>query len=86
MNKLVIFDLDGVLIDSRDMHYEALNHALSNVDRKYAIDREEHLSIYDGLPTSRKLNLLTEEKDYPLISISRYGKISKLKLLIFLIN
>ena len=32
MNKLVIFDLDGVLIDSRDMHYEALNRALSNVD------------------------------------------------------
>lgn len=66
MNKLVIFDLDGVLIDSRDMHYEALNHALSNVDRKYAIDREEHLSIYDGLPTSRKLNLLTERKGLPV--------------------
>ena len=66
MNKLVIFDLDGVLIDSRDMHYEALNHALSNVDRKYAIGREEHLSIYDGLPTSRKLNLLTERKGLPV--------------------
>lgn len=66
MNKLVIFDLDGVLIDSRDMHYEALNNALSNVDRKYAIDREEHLSVYDGLPTSRKLNLLTERKGLPV--------------------
>jgi len=66
MNKLVIFDLDGVLIDSRDMHYEALNRALSNVDEKYIIDREEHLSVYDGLPTSRKLNLLTERKGLPV--------------------
>ena len=66
MNKHVIFDLDGVLIDSRDMHYEALNRALSNVDEKYIIDREEHLSVYDGLPTSRKLNLLTERKGMPV--------------------
>ena len=66
MNKLVIFDLDGVLIDSRDMHYEALNRALSNVDEKYVIHREEHLSVYDGLPTSRKLNLLTERKGLPV--------------------
>lgn len=66
MNKLVIFDLDGVLIDSREMHYEALNRALSNVDEKYVIHREEHLSVYDGLPTSRKLNLLTERKGLPV--------------------
>ena len=66
MNKLVIFDLDGVLIDSRDMHYEALNRALGNVDDKYVINREEHLSVYDGLPTSRKLNLLTERKGLPV--------------------
>ncbi len=48
MNKLVIFDLDGVLIDSRDMHYDALNRALAKVDEKYVITREEHLSAYDG--------------------------------------
>jgi beta-phosphoglucomutase-like phosphatase (HAD superfamily) len=62
MNKLVIFDLDGVLIDSRDMHYDALNCALNNVDNKYIINRDEHLSLYDGLPTSRKLAMLTEKK------------------------
>lgn len=62
MNKLVIFDLDGVLIDSRDMHYDALNCALKNVDNKYIINRDEHLSLYDGLPTSRKLAMLTEKK------------------------
>ena len=66
MNKLVIFDLDGVLVDSRDMHYEALNCALSNIDEKYVITRDEHLSLYDGLPTSRKLTMLTEKKDLPV--------------------
>jgi len=66
MNKLVIFDLDGVLIDSREMHYEALNRALGNVSWDYVISREEHLSLYDGLPTSRKLTMLTEKKGLPV--------------------
>lgn len=66
MNKLVIFDLDGVLIDSREMHYEALNRALQKVSCDYVISREEHLSLYDGLPTSRKLAMLTEKKGLPV--------------------
>jgi len=66
MNNLVIFDLDGVLIDSREMHYDALNLALEKVDPKYVISRDEHLSLYDGLPTSRKLAMLTESKDLPV--------------------
>ena len=65
MNKLVIFDLDGVLVDSREQHYEALNRALGNVSTDYVISREEHLSVYDGLPTSRKLTMLTEKKGLP---------------------
>jgi len=65
MNKLVIFDLDGVLVDSREQHYEALNRALENVSADYVISREEHLSVYDGLPTSRKLTMLTEKKGLP---------------------
>lgn len=56
-NKLVIFDLDGVLIDSRELHYEALNQALKLVCGE-KISREEHLSSFDGLPTNRKLKLL----------------------------
>ena len=58
MIKLVIFDLDGVLIDSRDVHYEALNSALGYIDPKFKISRQEHLSTYDGLNTTRKLELL----------------------------
>ena len=65
-NKLVIFDLDGVLIESRDLHYQALNDALSKVSEKYVISLEEHLSIYDGLNTTKKLKMLSERKGLPL--------------------
>lgn len=64
-NKLVIFDLDGVLIDSRELHYQALNDALRVVGEQYVIGREEHLSTYDGLPTKSKMKLLTEQKGLP---------------------
>lgn len=62
MNRLIIFDLDGVLIDSRDMHYDALNDALRKVGEEYVIGREEHLAIYDGLNTTKKLSMLTQRK------------------------
>lgn len=64
---LIIFDLDGVLIDSKEIHYDALNYAIETVfgDKKYIISKEEHLSIYDGLPTKRKLELLTQKKGLP---------------------
>lgn len=65
MNKLCIFDLDGVLIDSRDLHYHALNDALKKVGSEYVISREEHLSVYDGLNTTKKLKLLTANKNLP---------------------
>lgn len=61
MNRLMIFDLDGVLIDSRDLHFHALNAALKKI-AGFEISREEHLSTYDGLSTTRKLNMLTEKK------------------------
>lgn len=66
MNKLVIFDLDGVLLDSRDLHFDALNEALRKVGEQYVISREEHLSKYDGLNTTKKLKMLTEDKGLPV--------------------
>tara|TARA_Y100001980_G_C14556248_1_gene347056 strand:- start:2609 stop:3976 length:1368 start_codon:yes stop_codon:yes gene_type:complete len=65
MDKLVIFDLDGVLINSREMHFHALNSALSIVGKEFEIGWEEHLSTYDGLPTTRKLEMLAENKSLP---------------------
>jgi HAD superfamily hydrolase (TIGR01509 family) len=65
MIKLVIFDLDGVLVDIKDLHYEALNSALGEVDSKFEISREDHLSRYDGLKSYQKLQMLTSEKGLP---------------------
>jgi HAD superfamily hydrolase (TIGR01509 family) len=65
MIKNIIFDLDGVLIDSRHLHYIALNKALESIDPKYVISEQEHISLYDGRPTSVKLDLLTDKKGLP---------------------
>jgi HAD superfamily hydrolase (TIGR01509 family) len=65
MIKLIIFDLDGVLVDCKDLHYNALNQALASINPKYVIGREEHLSKYDGRNTTKKLKMLTEEKGLP---------------------
>ena len=65
MIKLIIFDLDGVLVDARELHYNALNKALESIDKKFIIPREEHLSTYDGLSTTKKLNILSENKKLP---------------------
>ena len=61
--KAIIFDMDGVLIDARDWHYEALNKALSMFGM--AISRFDHLVTYDGLPTKEKLKMLSLEKGLP---------------------
>ena len=66
MYKLIIFDLDGVLVDAKKIHYDTLNLALSEIDSKYEITESEHLSIYDGLKTNQKLNLLSKNKGLPI--------------------
>lgn len=65
MIKLVIFDMDGVLVEAKAIHYEALNKALCEIDPKFKINYDEHLSKYDGLKTNQKLELLTVEKGFP---------------------
>jgi len=73
--KAVLFDLDGVLVDACDWHYEALNRALYKVVR-YEIPREEHLSTYNGLPTLVKLKMLSEKG---IINNHDFERISNLK-------
>lgn len=60
--ELIIFDMDGVLVDARELHYNALNRALEKIEKDLMITRSEHLSTYDGLPTSKKLMMLTKNK------------------------
>jgi HAD superfamily hydrolase (TIGR01509 family) len=61
--KAVIFDMDGVLIDAKDWHYDALNKALNHFG--FNISRYDHLVTFDGLPTRRKLEMLTREQGLP---------------------
>ena len=64
--KLVLFDLDGVLIDAKKIHYDALNAAIVIVaGEEYSITAEEHRNFYDGRKTKEKLVLLTERKRLP---------------------
>lgn len=60
----VIFDMDGVLIDAKDWHYEALNRALGLFGME--ISRYDHLVTYDGLPTREKLEMLSLERGLPV--------------------
>ncbi len=62
MYKLVIFDLDGVLYESKEIHFHALNKALMKIDKNFVITFDEHTNIYDGLTTQSKLQILTEKK------------------------
>jgi len=66
MIKLIIFDLDGVLVSTKDIHYVTLNKALSILNLKYKISISEHYEKYDGLPTNRKLEMLTIDKNLPI--------------------
>jgi HAD superfamily hydrolase (TIGR01509 family) len=74
MISAVLFDLDGVLVDARELHYESLNRALAKFG--YTITRDEHLSTFDGLPTTKKLQMLTELKG---LSRDHYDEIWKEK-------
>jgi len=70
MIKLIVFDLDGVLVEAKKIHYDSLNKALSIIDPIYEISWQEHLSIYDGLKTSQKLEMLNERKNLPTETFS----------------
>lgn len=74
--KAILFDMDGVLIDAKDWHYEALNKAL----RLFGIEisRYDHLTTFDGLPTKVKLEMLSKKFFLPN---SLHPFINKLKQL-----
>lgn len=70
----IIFDMDGVLIDAKEWHYEALNQALGVFGHR--IGREAHESEFDGLPTREKLLRLTDRYRLP---VSLHGLINRMK-------
>ena len=60
MIKVIIFDLDGVLVDTKDIHFFSLNYALKKNKFK-EISYEDHLKIFDGLPTKSKIKILSKK-------------------------
>ena len=78
MIKAIIFDLDGVLVDTKKIHFEALNISLRKFKFK-EISIDDHEKIYDGLPTLEKLNILNKKEKLPK---KYFSKINKYKQLI----
>jgi HAD superfamily hydrolase (TIGR01509 family) len=71
MIRAILYDLDGVLVDACEWHYLSLNKALQSV-ANLLITRTEHETVFNGLPTRRKLEILVEqgrlrEKDCPAV-------------------
>jgi len=54
---LVIFDLDGVLVDACEWHRIALNEALCEICN-YEISMSDHVQEFNGIPTRIKLKKL----------------------------
>ena len=81
MIKLIIFDLDGVLVESRELHFIALNRALHDIGEQYIISKEEHLCKYDALTTTQKLRKLTDEKGLPESTHNQVWKLKQQKTL-----
>ena len=61
----IIFDLDGVLINSKNIHFKSLNKSLIDNNINYEISIDDHLKRFDGLPTLKKLEILNSEKKVP---------------------
>jgi HAD superfamily hydrolase (TIGR01509 family) len=62
MIKLVLFDLDGVLVSTKTVHFDALNEALNHFGYP-SISVEDHLTKYDGHTTEDKLKMLGVQDD-----------------------
>ena len=59
--RLIVFDLDGVLLDFCEVHYETLNDAIESVvGAEFRISRLDHEQIYNGRSTRAKLRILCD--------------------------
>ena len=61
--KGIVFDMDGVLVDAKEWHYESLNKALEFFG--FSISRSDHENKFDGLPTSKKLEMISKNENLP---------------------
>lgn len=57
-----LFDLDGVLVDACEWHFESLNRALKEISN-IEISRHDHETRFNGLPTKVKLQMLNLDQE-----------------------
>jgi HAD superfamily hydrolase (TIGR01509 family) len=77
MIKTIIFDLDGVLVRTKKIHYDTLNQALLKEGPEFVIDWNDHINIYDGLKTKQKLELLHKNKGLARESFDRVWELKQ---------
>jgi HAD superfamily hydrolase (TIGR01509 family) len=74
---VIILDLDGTLVDTCDIHYNALNMALEEIGgENYIISRDDHLQTFNGLSTRKKLDILNKTRN---LSVDLFEEIFKRK-------
>ena len=77
MIELVIFDLDGTLVNSKEIHFKALNNSIEKfLGKEFKITKFQHLNKFDGLSTLQKLKLLKKEYGF---SQEKFGQIAEEK-------
>ena len=81
MIKAILYDLDGVLVDATEWHYESLNAALKEVCG-FIINRDEHVSTFNGIPTIKKLEILQNSSNIELAGSLINNGITEAKSLI----
>ena len=77
MIKTIIFDLDGVLVDTKKIHFDALNLALLKIKKTNVISFSDHVKTFDGLPTKKKLEILIKKKKIKISDIKSIDKNKK---------
>jgi HAD superfamily hydrolase (TIGR01509 family) len=70
--RAVLFDLDGVLVETRKLHYDAFSRALSEIGIELSFD--EHQKLYNGLPTYKKIQLLAEKHSFSAEQIDQLNQ------------
>lgn len=64
MIKHIIFDLDGVIVDTRELHFLAFKSAIEKIRSDFILEKEFHSLYMDGLSTKKKLEFLSERLSF----------------------
>ncbi len=62
MTRAVIFDLDGLIVDSEPLHQESFNRLLARHGIAYRIGEEEYGKVFVGVPVRENFEWLIENR------------------------